>query len=457
MIFSEDNRNKLIYLKDYATLINEAYSNLQPSYFDPSKENLYHPFAESIFYHIRDQFIILDHKISNFNIAKGYLEVLIKEYSNSLNDIVLKESSNDERIVSIFKNIFIFLNNFTENNSDKSVNLYIPSLVDSEAFNRLLTDLNTAIYEFDKNNIHNINDLQDKVVALEERIIKLNANFKFGASRIDESINSFLKVQKDNFNNEAENILADLKKNINNINYTLDNDVVKELDSLKERFNQEAQGLKELKEEALGYKEAISIKMEGEFSKFYIKKAKEEKSLYYIMTGVSFIVILSSLRLAWLSLKKYYKNYVDPIGLKETIKGLSDKEIEWVQQTAFLYLSLRLIISILLFLTVIYTGRIAYRSYLHWRHSENTYLKLSSLRPFISDLPSDIKIQIRRDLVPDFFGKDAGNIDDTSGNFKDLPTNVSALAAKAIEQVGNNLSGKSNTEKNDKKAEDPQK
>ncbi|GAM32248.1 hypothetical protein P23_2772 [Acinetobacter calcoaceticus] len=456
MIFSEENRNKFTYLKDYATLINEAYINLQPYYFDPSKEK-YHPFAESIFYQIRDQFVILDHKISNFNITKGYLEVLIKEYSNSLNDIILNASSNEERIVNIFKNIYMFLKNFTDNNADRSFSLYIPSLVNSEAFNRLVTDLKTAIYELDKNNIHNINDFQDKVIALEERILKLNADFKFGANKIDESINSFLKVQKDNFNNEAENILLDLKKNINNVKSTLDNDIVKDLDSLKERFNQEAQGLEELKKEALGYKEAISIKMEGEFSKFYIKKAKEEKSLYYIMTGVSFIVILSSLRLAWLSLKKYYKNYVDPIGLKETIKGLSDKEIEWVQQTAFLYLSLRLIISILLFLTVIYTGRIAYRSYLHWRHSENTYLKLSSLRPFISDLPSDIKIQIRRDLVPDFFGKDAGNIDDTSGNFKDLPTNVSALAVKAIEQVGNNLSGKSNTEKNDKKAEDPQK
>ncbi|MDC4977308.1 hypothetical protein OHW14_17830, partial [Acinetobacter baumannii] len=200
-------------------------------------------------------------------------------------------------------------------------------------------------------------------------------------------------------------------------------------------------------------KELLAEKTENDFSGFYIKKAREEKTLYYVMTVISLLIIFISLRLAWLSLKKYYKNYVDPFGLKQTLAGLSVNQIEWAHKTAFLYLSLRLIISILLFLTVIYTGRIAYRSYLHWRHSENTHLKLSSLRPFISDLPREDKIQIRKNLIPDFFGKEAGNIDCNNESFKDLPNNVSALAAKAIEQVGNNINTKSNTGKNGNKPE----
>ncbi|MDC4908985.1 hypothetical protein NQ998_18315 [Acinetobacter baumannii] len=68
-------------------------------------------------------------------------------------------------------------------------------------------------------------------------------------------------------------------------------------------------------------------------------------------------------------------------------------------------------------------------------------------------MPIDDITQIRKNLIPDFFGKDAGNIDSNNESFKDLPSNVSALAAKAIEQVGNNIGTKSTTEKNDKKSE----
>ena len=114
---------------------------------------------------------------------------------------------------------------------------------------------------------------------------------------------------------------------------------------------------------------------------------------------------------------------------------------------------MRLVISILLFLSLIYTSRIAYRSYIHWRHSENMHLKLASLRPFINHLNEEERSKIHKDLIPDYFGKDAGVIDNSiSEKFNDLPANISAIAIKAIEQIsagGNNLNKTESSSKKD--------
>ncbi|EPJ5651981.1 hypothetical protein LLI86_002673, partial [Acinetobacter baumannii] len=296
--------------------------------------------------------------------------------------------------------------------------------------------------------------IQDKLFSLEDRVFLLNAKLRFSDDKIEKAIESFLKKKKDEFVKEAEGLIDNLKGDISNYNYVLQNDLSIEIDKLKNDINTKVDVLNELGISLHSYQNALAVSTEKEFSKFYIKKAKEEKTIYYVMSGVSILIIVLSIVLAWCSLETYYQNYVNPIGLKETLKGLTNIQVEWAQKTAFLYMSLRLVMSILLFLTVIYTSRLAYRSYLHWRHSENTHLKVSTLRPFIGDLPDADKLQIKKDLVPDFFGKEAGNIDCNNESFKDLPTNVSALAAKAIEQVGNNINTKSNTGKNGNKPED---
>ncbi|WON80805.1 hypothetical protein OK024_03200 [Acinetobacter sp. UGAL515B_02] len=154
------------------------------------------------------------------------------------------------------------------------------------------------------------------------------------------------------------------------------------------------------------------------------------------MTLLSLVIILIAVGLAWFGLSNYYTNYVDPTGFMKSSKDLTVDQFKLTQTYAFNYLILRLVISALLFLTIIYTSRIAYRAYIHWRHSENMHLKLSSLRPFINQLQKDERNQIHKDLIPDYFGKDAGMVDGVSEKFKDLPANVSALAIKAIEQIG---------------------
>ncbi|MDC5092467.1 hypothetical protein NRA13_08075, partial [Acinetobacter baumannii] len=95
----------------------------------------------------------------------------------------------------------------------------------------------------------------------------------------------------------------------------------------------------------------------------------------------------------------------------------------------------------------------AYRSYIHWRHCEKKPLKVASLRPFINHLNEEERRKIHKDLIPDYFGKDAGVIDNsTSEKFNDLPANISAIAIKAIEQIslgGNNLNKSENSSKKD--------
>ncbi|MGO5564537.1 hypothetical protein PGK21_002730 [Acinetobacter baumannii] len=286
-------------------------------------------------------------------------------------------------------------------------------------------------------------ELEIQLHNLEEKIEKFKSNQT-------QNIEKFLNDARKKISEEVSDTSKSYQLKIDNFFNTIDQDVIDKVGELRGKLNTTETELSNLGVGVKAYNSIVSEKVENEFAKYYLIKAKEEKKIYYGITITSICLLVGSIVLAWFSLTKYYNNYVDPKGLKNTIKDLNPMEVEWVQQAAFLYLSLRLVISILIFLSVIYTGRIAYRAYLHWRHSENTHLKLASLRPFINDLSLEDIAQIRKDLIPDFFGKDAGNIDGSNESFKDLPTNVSALAAKAIEQIGNNIGTKSTTEKNTK-------
>lgn len=293
------------------------------------------------------------------------------------------------------------------------------------------------------NSNEKINELEEKISNLNEGIRKVEYNY-------NQKFEKFLTDARKKVNEEVSDASKSYQLKVDNFFNTIDQDVIDKVGELRGKLNTTETELSNLGIGVKAYNSIVSEKVENEFAKYYLIKAKEEKKIYYGITITSIGLLVGSIVLAWCSLTKYYNNYVDPKGLKNTIKDLNPMEVEWVQQAAFLYLSLRLVISILIFLSVIYTGRIAYRAYLHWRHSENTHLKLASLRPFINDLSLEDIAQIRKDLIPDFFGKDAGNIDGTNESFKDLPTNVSTLAAKAIEQIGNNIGTKSNTEKNTK-------
>ncbi len=203
-------------------------------------------------------------------------------------------------------------------------------------------------------------------------------------------------------------------------------------------------------------KKFINAKGEVEVTNHYRKKARTEWWTYWIVTILTCVIIGYSIHSALKGLDEYKlktNTSIETMLVKykdqpaEKIEKINDA----VQRSALTYLILRLVFSLLLFSTIIYTSRIAYRAYIHMRHSENMMLKLATLRPFINQLDEAERNQIHKDLVPDYFGKDAGMVDGVNEKFKDLPANVSAVAMKAIEQIGSG--GGSSEGKNDKKEE----
>jgi hypothetical protein len=455
MLFSKEDIENLNYLKDYAVFFNHIYDFLSPVYFNKNKVDVYKGAIEKLFFDIKDQVILIDQTIPSIHVNNTYLLSVIKEYNDKL-DVIVKDSTTPETLlVKTLKNIYSFSNLFLlQDSSASNLSLFSEKLAKRQGFHSFISRINSAIKLLTDELNLNYNEIIAKISKIEDRLALLDSKTNYTGNRIEEEIDVFLKKNKDDFSSEAKSLLLKLKEDFNKINNELDDDISTKVASLKTELNNQMSELNTFAKDIHSYKSVVSQSTVMEVSKYYSQKANEEKKVYYTVTIFSLLLIAFSITLAWLSLSKYYNNYVDPKGLKETIKGLNPTEVEWVQQAAFLYLSLRLVISILLFLTIIYTGRIAYRAYLHWRHSENTHLKLSALNPFIADLSENVRTKIRLDLIPDFFGKDAGNFDSVSENFKDLPTNVSTLAAKAIEQVSNNLSGKDNTEKNDKDSED---
>ncbi|MBP1488902.1 hypothetical protein J8Z71_16465 [Acinetobacter nosocomialis] len=269
--------------------------------------------------------------------------------------------------------------------------------------------------------------------------------------------NKFFEEQENRLRSRVDSLTSDLNEYTlhfkNKYNTTINND----LNDLSKKIKDHLKEMNDLAIDVNLYKSIVSKETENEISKYYSEKAKDEKKTYWWATSASIIIISVAIIAAWFGLDNYYNNYVSvSICQKVTeYKPCMDKLFavrEASKTYALFYLIMRLVFSLLLFLTVIYTSRIAIRAYSHWRHSENMHLKLASLRPFINQLSKEECAQIYKDLVPDYFGKDAGLVENVSEKFKDLPANVSAVAMKAIEQISGSGSN-SSTEKNNKKPE----
>lgn len=275
-----------------------------------------------------------------------------------------------------------------------------------------------------KKNINNneFNKLEKRIEALNTRINILLAN---GEKKID-------GIQKD-ISKKGSDALVKLQQEISDLQASTKLNVTDQIEGLRIELLKSKNELIALVGDLESYKRIINHKSEEEVSKHYAKKAFWEMLTYWAATILSIVIIIISLKLAWTGLESYYKTYVAETNL-EKLKALAQ-----TAEYAKIYLGFRLVLSFLLFSTVIYTSRIAYRAYIHWRHSESMKLKLSSLRPFINQLEPDDRKQIHKDLVPDYFGKDAGMIDVAGEKFKDFPTNVSAVVMKAMDHANGAL------------------
>ena len=352
------------------------------------------------------------------------------------------------------------------------VNKFCSNLIDLEGLSSVFKEecqelINDLYIFFEKINYNessenNFKSSVRKIMDEQGNITKIRVDNSLSVSK-EELKNIFDKMNKessdyleqlyDSTSKKTADILAKLQQEISDLQASTKQNVTDQIDGLKIELLKSKNELVGLVGDLESYKRLINHKSEEEVSKHYAKKVFWEMLTYWGATILSIVIIVVSICLAWSGLDGYFKTYV-----QET-DAVKLKALAQTAEYAKIYLGFRLVLSFLLFSTVIYTSRIAYRAYIHWRHSESMKLKLSSLRPFINQLEPDDRKQIHKDLVPDYFGKDAGMIDVAGEKFKDFPTNVSAVVMKAMDHANGALgnSKKDEPAKDDKSTEEEKK
>ncbi|KAA8733893.1 hypothetical protein F4V57_07535 [Acinetobacter qingfengensis] len=312
-----------------------------------------------------------------------------------------------------------------------NVNIHMAKIIDilNENINEYLAAFNNSDFKA-KNILERVNVLENKLDELSFNQIRKEVQV------LDKKISNLM----DHKSNFIEDFEQKLRERSNDLILTLQNEINEQkanatvhinndIEEIKESIGASKKTIEELLGDIESYKRIINHKSEEEISRHYSKKASSEMITYWIATALSIVIIIVALCMAWFGLQDYYQTYVhetDPTKLLA---------LEATAEYATIYLGFRLVLSFLLFLTVIYTSRIAFRSYTHWRHSESMKLKLSSLRPFINLFEDDEKKDIHKGLIQDYFGKDAGVVDLPNEKFKDVPKNIADIAMKAIENV----------------------
>lgn len=449
MLFNEDDKSNLIYLNKIADSINKYSDFIILSKVGTIKLNSAVGDVNNFLYLLKESILFIDNffaKSDNKNNYENIEEAIIYLQSNLEAHFGLFGTSEDNKSVA-------------DVNAEQAVAVYLSYIVNFFKkiieFEEELTDVDDIkflkflaktrrISSFLSGEVkYLVDDLNEKIRSLDNKITV--GGFK---EVYKKDIASFLEKESVLFDKKTSNLLQNFRKDINTIQYDYENELKTKVHEMRISIDETNLNIKDTIKDYEDIKKIINLKGEQLVTDHYSDKAKEEKIVYWGATLATIGIIFFSIFLAMSSLKEYRESTDIPVNsLLETYTIQTVDRVEQIyniaQRNALIYLILRLIISILIFSSIIYTSRVAYRAYIHMRHSENMMLKLATLRPFINQLNEEDRNQIHKDLVPDFFGKDAGMIDTTNEKFKDLPTNVSALAAKAIEQISVNGSNSS--------------
>lgn len=448
------NDNDLVVFNKISNSINKAYEEIKDENYiwKSVYSNNDVVINKTGFFHNLHEFIFgIDNIISHDENLKKVFELPVDALNEKI--IALIESNDYEFFFQDFIYIFNdFFEKYILHQGYEGFSEFIQKLQGRTSFYHYLRDIlpvkessfNTGFFNFNSSNSNSY---------IINKIKRLEGNYEISESKIKEQILFYLNTNDQYFKEKANEALNSFTLTINDFLKKYENNEKRDIEELSQSVAESRKELENLFGDINQHKSIVSEKTQDEISKFYTKKSIWERNTYFAMTLLSLVIILIAVCLAWSGLSNYYANYVDPTGFIKSSKNLTVDQFKLTQTYAFNYLILRLVISALLFLTIIYTSRIAYRAYIHWRHSENMHLKLSSLRPFINQLQKDERNQIHKDLIPDYFGKDAGMVDGVSEKFKDLPANVSALAIKAIEQIGGSKEKKEEENKNNQNGE----
>ncbi|SSP36713.1 Uncharacterised protein [Acinetobacter baumannii] len=501
MLFNRDEIAALKYFKRIASDLNTYQIKFEkdPVLIKLNKQMNFHVIAS-----LNLLKNILNNTESIIEMGEGQLTSLlikIEIFEKKLNENLYNISRVRKDYPSYFKtlvtDLFDFLNVLLEweqinklyNQNKRGVLSSRPDF--KELYNRLkmvINTLNERQFLFsNKFAYHNKLDLNDTIVVLEDRLNILSNKFDaFSDEFIRNKENSF-NQQKVLLEKEANEVFIKYKEFLNGLRSQYKTDIDTPVMDLKNKLANNKADLDSLLGDVKLYQDKMTNKAVSEMSAHYYEKSKFEKISYFIVTGISALIIIGSVVSAYIGINSYYQQYVSTESCENTNKNenkdknsnpkpvkpyeecINDLTVkrDATQKFAFNYLIFRLSFSVLLFLAVIYASRIAMRAYNHWRQSENMYLKLNTLSPFIGSLDKSVRNDVHLSLVPDYFGKDAGIVESSKDVVKDIPTNISNIAIKAIEQAGSTIGSKlgsdketknsdsaSSTEKNKKKSED---
>ncbi|MDP9804534.1 hypothetical protein [Acinetobacter calcoaceticus] len=454
MFFNNEESKHLFFCKKFAEQLENYYPStihqININNGEVVKGNCYSIFdtLKTIIFRIETflkSFIGTDLNNNTVRIIKDYFDTFYSSTS------VTKSQINDKNAKIILRSyiwdFYKFITDFFANKAYIGVVNNKDALDEIEFIVDEVCNLNES-YGLDLTKNSTNNRLYDRVVLLEEQLKKLTNEVNFNSNQISETVDGFVLKKEEDFDKQLNDLIDTLRSSLNSIHNKYENEIKGKVENLDTLVNQTDQDFKSTFNDYNQLKGLVNIKGEMLITDHYKNRAFWERITYWVMTVGTFLIIILSICLALNGLDEYKEKTDIPVtALIEKYKDQPIEKVEKIysaaQENALIYLILRLIFSVLLFSSIIYTSRVAYRAYVHMRHSENMMLKLATLRPFINQLNEDERNQIHKDLVPDYFGKDAGMVDSANEKFKDLPANVSAVAMKAIEQIsggGNNLS-----------------
>jgi len=442
MLLSEEEVSDLFYCRRIAELLNAAYPNKTREIITSNGRRLKFDYIsifnqlKKIIYRIEEFLVsVFGNDLNDENVR------FIRDYFDSI-IIISSHVAGGELNTHLYLRDFIW--GFYKHVADFfEKNILFRDIKKADVsfeMDSIINELHAMNQSFGLNNSVNNDSLYDRVVLLEAEIKRLKDEVNLNSTQISATVNSFVLAQEKDLKKQVNAVIEDLKSSLVNIHTTYEEEVKGKVESLGNLVNQTDQDFKSTYDDYKILKNMVQAKGEQQITDHYKNRAFWERITYWVMTVGTFLIIILSICLALNGLDEYKEKTDIPVtALIEKYKDQPIEKIEKIysaaQENALIYLVLRLIFSVLLFSSIIYTSRVAYRAYVHMRHSENMMLKLATLRPFINQLKEDERNQIHKDLVPDYFGKDAGMVDSTNEKFKDLPANVSAVAMKAIEQI----------------------
>lgn len=461
MSFSEEQIKPLVLFKNIAVKLNRCELVILNSHKDSQNGFIittYGPVNFDYFFsQLKEVFLEID-LIVEKKLETGIEEELYKELEYNVKNLDFNIASNLDNNFSLekfFIDLYIFLNKILDEDSKFSSFIGFTNLK-NESYDFYKT-LKKIVSRKEFNNSEYYRDLISRFNKIDKIIKELSSSSNINYSEFKKELDDFFSNQRIVFEQRANETINLFNSEITTLKNNYKDDLVTKIDDLKEQIDESKNEVNNLDQAITSYKSTVSTKIQNEISKHYQKKATMEMRTYWGATIFSIILILGSLGLLAWGLIDYYHDYISTnVCLKDEAFNACVSRLEKVRDITknigITFFVMRFSFSLLLFLTVIYTSRIAIRAYSHWRHSENMHLKLSSLEPFITELPKEVRHEIHRELIPDYFGKDAGLVETANEKFKDLPANVSAVAMKAIEQISGS-GGSSSTEKNNKKPE----